>query len=167
MRCDSAKCQRDECGHVCRLPYDRGRKSEIRGRNNAKPEEQRELIFPRSTLSSPSRPTNSARFTTIPPMLDESEHIGGVLQMYLAYMGREGTESTRYPALSGLLVLFLCFPGRCPHYTSHLLPRRYSWNKPEAYQPLAGGYTSAPGTVSCGCMTLVLGNECYHRTRRR
>jgi len=35
--------------------------------------------------------------------------------------------------------------------------------KPEACQPLAGGYASLPGTVSCGSMTLVLGNERHHR----
>jgi len=37
-------------------------------------------------------------------------------------------------------------------------------DKPAACQPLAGGYASLPGTVSCGSMTLVLGNERHHRT---
>jgi len=37
-------------------------------------------------------------------------------------------------------------------------------DKPEACQLLAGGYASLPGTVSCGSMTLVLGNERHHRT---
>jgi hypothetical protein len=43
----------------------------------------------------------------------------------------------------------------------------YLKNKPEACQPLAGGYTSLPGTVFRDSGTLVPGNERHHRTESR